>query len=345
MANRVQESLFTKYMRILIVVSCYWFVSISLVFVNKYLLSSDHFKINAPLFVTCFQCFVTVVLCTILSFLSSIIPSLISFPSIKINVNVLRSVLPLSLIFVAMITFNNLCLKFVGVPFYYIGRSLTTVFNVILTFTVLHQTVSFKSIMCCILIIFGFALGVNEEGTAGSLSIKGVLYGVSASFFVSLYSIYMKKILPVVEGSIWTLTLYNNINAVFLFIPLMIIFGEMSSILDLELWTDSYFWTLMSIGGTFGFAIGYVTGLQIKVTSPLTHNISGTAKACAQTVVAVMWFNEAKSTLWWASNSIVLLGSAAYTRVRQLEMMAEHQKLKQRKDIESNVSEKFSTKE
>ena len=30
-----------------------------------------------------------------------------------------------------MITFNNLCLKHVDVSFYYIGRSLTTVFNVV----------------------------------------------------------------------------------------------------------------------------------------------------------------------------------------------------------------------
>ncbi|KAG8197906.1 hypothetical protein JTE90_020285 [Oedothorax gibbosus] len=340
MSVKVQESLFTKYLRILVVVSCYWIVSISLVFINKYLLSSDHFKINAPLFITCFQCIITVLLCIFISFLSTVVPSLVSFPNIKITGEILRAVLPLSVIFVAMITFNNLCLKFVGVPFYYIGRSLTTVFNVILTFTVLHQKVSFKAICCCIVIIFGFILGVNEEGISGSLSIQGVLYGVFASFFVSLYSIYMKKILPAVEGSIWRLTFYNNINAIFLFVPLMILFGEMSIVMDFESLNDSYFWTLMTIGGTFGFAIGYVTGLQIKVTSPLTHNISGTAKACAQTVVAVMWFGEDKSPLWWTSNSVVLLGSAAYTRVRQQEMMTEHQRSKQRRDVESNPEEK-----
>ena len=37
-----------------------------------------------------------------------------------------------------------------------------------------------------------------------------------------------------------------------------------------------------------GFAIGYVTALQIQVTSPLGHNISGTAKAAAQTILAVI---------------------------------------------------------
>ena len=40
-------------------------------------------------------------------------------------------VLPLSIVFVGMITFNNLCLKYLGVSFYNVGRSLTTVFNVV----------------------------------------------------------------------------------------------------------------------------------------------------------------------------------------------------------------------
>ena len=60
--------------------------------------------------------------------------------------------------------------------------------------------------------------------------------------------------------------------------------------------------------------------MQIKVTSPLTHNISGTAKAAAQTVLATHWFAETKSSLWWFSNMVVLGGSMAYARVRQLEM-------------------------
>ena len=47
----------------------------------------------------------------------------------------------------------------------------------------------------------------------------------------------------------------------------------------------------------------------------------GTAKAAAQTVLATYWFDETKSLLWWLSNMVVLGGSMAYTRVRQIEMM------------------------
>jgi solute carrier family 35 (GDP-fucose transporter), member C1 len=45
---------------------------------------------------------------------------------------------------------------------------------------------------------------------------------------------------------------------------------------------SSIFWSAMTVAGFFGFAIGIVTVLQIKATSPLTHNISGTAKAAVQ---------------------------------------------------------------
>jgi hypothetical protein len=40
----------------------------------------------------------------------------------------------------------------------------------------------------------------------------------------------------------------------------------------------------MTITGIMGFAIGMVTVMQIKATTPLTHNISGTAKAAVQVI-------------------------------------------------------------
>lgn len=76
----------------------------------------------------------------------------------------------------------------------------------------------------------------------------------------------------------------------------------------------------MVAAGVFGFAMSFVTGLQIQATSALTHNISGTAKAAAQTVLAVFWYDEVKFLLWWLSNIVVLFGSAAYTFVKQQEM-------------------------
>ncbi|GFN77430.1 GDP-fucose transporter 1 [Plakobranchus ocellatus] len=284
------ESLFSKYVKIASVVAAYWTISISMVFVNKYLLSSEDLKLDAPLFITWFQCGVTVIMCVLLSVAGQLLPDYVTFPALKFDPKIMRDTLPLSIVFVCMITFNNLCLKYIGVAFYFVGRSLTTVFNVV-----------------------------------SSLSIIGVLFGVMASASVALNAIFTKKILPLVDNNVWRLTLYNNINASFLFLPLMAIFGEIKVVYEFPLLSSVTFWNWMIISGIFGFAIGFVTGLQIQVTSPLTHNISGTAKACAQTVLACIYFREEKTSLWWVSNMVVLAGSGGYTEVKRQEMKQQHQ--------------------
>ena len=175
------------------------FVSITMVFVNKALLSGQS-SLNAPLFITWYQCAVTAAASYAIASLPmagsknlsvqlQISPSVLRKVGLHINEYLINEtfygvmfpqsnwiklscfylkVLPLSVVFVAMITFNNLCLKYVGVSFYYISRSLTTVFNVIMSYLILGQKTSVKAIACCGIIILGFYLGVDEEGNAGN---------------------------------------------------------------------------------------------------------------------------------------------------------------------------------
>ena len=76
----------------------------------------------------------------------------------------------------------------------------------------------------------------------------------------------------------------------------------------------------MSVTGFLGFLVGYATSLQIKLTSPLTHNISGIAKSCLQTILGVFYFDELKTFLWWLSNIITLLGALLYSIIRHNEI-------------------------
>ncbi|XP_061102574.1 GDP-fucose transporter 1 isoform X1 [Conger conger] len=312
------DSFLVRAVKIAFVVALYWFVSITMVFLNNALLGSR--ELDAPLFVTFFQCLVTVALCWLMNLLGRLCPGSVDFPSVKFDPKVSREVLPLSIVFIGMITFNNLCLKNLGVAFYTVGRSLSTVFNVLMSYVILKQTTSLYALLCCGVIIGGFWLGVDQEGAEGSLSWSGIVYGVLASMCVSLNAIYTKKVLPVVDSSVWKLSYYNNINACLLFIPLILVFGEVNKLYNFSRLDDWHYWGMMMLGGIFGFGIGYVTGLQIQFTSPLTHNVSGTAKACAQTVLAVVHSASVKSVLWWTSNGMVLGGSFAYTWVKGLEM-------------------------
>ena len=167
-----------------------------------------------------------------------------------------------------------------------------------------------------------FNTGIDQEKVIGSLSLKGIIYGVTASMFVSLNSIYTEQALTVLDGNVWEVQLYHNLIACFVFIPMMCLFGEVQILLaNQDILVQPMFWSLLLLSGVFACGIGYVTSLQIKFTSPLTHTISGTAKAAVQTVLATAVYHETKTFSWWLSNVIVLFSSAAYARVRQLEMI------------------------
>lgn len=333
-----EETLLKKYFRVAGVVILYWSVSISLVFVNKYLLKSDSLKLDAPFFVTFFQCVVTVVLCKVCDFASRQAPHLVKFPSTTFDMKLSREVLPLSVIFVSMISFNNLCLRSVGVAFYTVARSLVTIFSIMFTYFILGKKTSIPALLTCSVIITGFFLGVNQEGEVGSLSVIGTIYGVVASAFVALNAIYIKKILPLVNDDIWKLTFYNNVNACVIFIPLIVFFGDLKAVIDFENIFSISFWSLMTLSGFMGFIMGYVVGLEVKVTTPVTHNISGVAKACLQTVIAVIYFHQIKTSLWWLSNVLVLVGTGAYSAVKSWEMKVAHEQArteKMEKDFEA----------
>lgn len=107
---------------------------------------------------------------------------------------------------------------------------------------------------------------------SGSLSVIGVVYGVLASLFVALNAIYTKKTLSRVGDSIWRLTMYNNLNAFFIFIPLMLFNGELGVIPYFEYIGTFHFWAMMCLSGFFGFIMGYVTGWQIQVRIMVKSN-------------------------------------------------------------------------
>lgn len=101
----------------------------------------------------------------------------------------------------------------------------------------------------------------------GSFSLIGTIYGVVGSLMLSLYSIFTKSVLPSVNQEIWLLSYYNNAYSIILFLPLMVINGELSILFNYPNYHSAFFWTQMVIGGICGFAIGYVTSLQIKVSN------------------------------------------------------------------------------
>lgn len=306
-------------------VSFYWVISISMVFANKTLLGSQDIK-SAPFFITWSQCVVTVLFCYVAGTFK-----LANVPRFEVYMDIVKQILPLSLIFTAMIVFNNLCLKYVEVSFYQVARSLTIVFNVIFDFLVLGQYTSLPAFACCSMVVFGFALG-NVQEMRWSLS--GVIFGVTSSFFVAMNSIYVKKKIALVDNNPWKITLYNNLNASFLFLPLILFSGEINTVLNSDLTRSFHYWVLLFLSGLLGVMISFATAAQIKYTSPLTHNVSATAKSAAQTVIALMVYRNPINFYGGLSVFIVLVASMLYTLVRRSEMKRKAAQATEAKDAE-----------
>ena len=311
----------SKQVEIALVVIAYFIVSITMVFINKLLLDSAT-SFPAPFFITWFQCVCTMAICWACGEAGRATSGdsfFRQFPVFTYKLDVARKLLPLSIIFVGMVAFNNLCLQYVEVSFYNVARSLTIVFNVMFTFYFLGESTSTAVIASLATVVTGFFVGSSSEI---NFSLLGTAFGVASSLFVSLNSIYTKKMMPIVDNNQWTLAAYNNMNAVIMFVPFVLYFEGGLLLENAHKMLSSQYWALMLLSGVFGFLIGIVTIMQIKVTSPLSHNISGTAKACVQTVLALLIWRNPTTLTNLLGVALVLLGSFGYAYIRNLEMEA-----------------------
>jgi len=103
--------------KIAVVVAAYWTVSISMVFANKYLVGERH-TADISLFVSWFQCIMTVMLVAAFKAMRGWrSENWLTLPQLKTILSA-KPVLAMSGFFVCMLSFNNMCLKLVGVSFY-----------------------------------------------------------------------------------------------------------------------------------------------------------------------------------------------------------------------------------
>lgn len=344
--DTVNNEVHTSVTKIALVVTFYFVVSISLVFLNKFIMKGYDFPY--PIFVTWYQQVIALVCIWIGSKVGEYNPKLALIPPVEFNLEIAKSICPLTAVFVCMLSFNNLCLRYVEVWFYQVARSLTILFTICFTYFFLGAKTSRKAICACGVVVAGFLLGSigkgggdnktnvekteNEDGAFSIIKVLGIVFGLCSSMFVSLYGIYVKKKLSTVNNNEWRLLNYNTIISIFFLLPIIFIAQE-SSVLSEPLLKDFGFWLSMTITGIFGFLISIAIFMQVKFTSPLTNNISGTAKACCQTILAIFVWGSKMSFEGVLGTALVLGGSGWYSFIRYQEMM--ERKARERMNLSS----------
>jgi GDP-fucose transporter C1 len=295
-------------------VTFYMVVSIGLVFLNRIVLTDREEKAGA-LFMSWYQFIVAYVAIIIITTFFPNVPLLNLFPPLKYQWNVVVKVIPVSVAYLLMIGLNNKCLEYVSVSGYQIVRSLTIAFNIILTYFVLGDATSFRACLACGGVILGFFLGVEGEV---DLSIRGAIYGVCSSFFVAGYSIVVKRVMALLDNNEYLLIEYNTPVAIISLAPFVYLSGEFEVVTSGR---SARFWLLQTLAGIVGFVINIAIFLNIKYTTPLTHNLSGTVKACLQTLLAFAVFKgETMGPMKFVGTVFVIGFSAYYAYVRKSEM-------------------------
>jgi len=327
-------------------IAAYVLTSSTLVFANKFLMSPE-ISIPAPLLVTWFQCVVTVVMIRILSLIRMRIlsgggtpgttgnkPS--KPPKMKGILGVVVDQLPkktyryewkegpacfgMSCAFVLMISLTNICLKFVEVSFYQVARGLTPVINSMLSYILLGDLTSTPTALCLFVILAGYYLGIKGEI---KFSLLGTIFGFSSSLCCVLYPILTRKRMDALNDK-WAVIFYNNAHAALMFVPLIGIFETQIIIEHQAKLRNPLFWFWMTVAALLGSFVGVAAVTQLKLTSPLSHNVIGNAKGAAQSIVgAYIW--RTPLTLHGVIGLGTVLGGSllyAYCRLQEKKKLA-----------------------
>jgi len=295
-------------------VSFYFVTSLSTVFFNKIIMSNYEFPF--PLFITWFQFLVALGCIGVMYAVGSVYPSVHVMRGVSASSFTFQSfykILPLTALYVCMICFSNLTLQWSQVSFYQIARSLTIIFSMIFTYVFFGKATSWEEIKPCLVVVVGFVMGVKGELNFEPLSI---VFGLTASAFLAYYAIKVKSVISDFNNDQWIVLLLNTMEALVLLLPFVFIFGEYGQMIQEPIIYQQDFWVVMVLGGIVGFLINIAMFWQIKTTSPLTSNLSGTAKACTQTALGVLIWRNQISLLNGFGILLVIGGSLWYSMVR-----------------------------
>lgn len=297
--------------------------SIAMVIVNKMVLK----KVETPILFLWGQLVVASLILKTMANFNIIEISGITYP-------IMKKMIPLVTINILGLTLNTLCLHQVDTTIYQIARSLVLPITVSLNPIFSQETISRKVRISCGIIIIGFSIGIfgdlfNNQNADKKLSISplGIVFGILSAFSTALHSFIIKHSFETFnESNSFDLVYLNNALSSAFMTPLIVI-----EYINIHRFVDNFKFApfILLIGvvitGIIGLVINYAGFLQIKITSPLTHTVSSSARGVLQTLSAWFFLNETISTCRAMGIFVTLFGSACYSREKYLEQQRKNE--------------------
>eukprot|EP00918_Siedleckia_nematoides_P061430 GHVU01134111.1.p1 GENE.GHVU01134111.1~~GHVU01134111.1.p1 ORF type:complete len:456 (-),score=15.22 GHVU01134111.1:231-1535(-) len=326
----IEKYVSSENIKIILVTGMYCLASIGLVFVNR--ITFTH-VFPYPVFVSWWQQVVGLTLFRIFARIGRSVPLFSFFPEVTFEGPLLIKTIPLSVSFVLMVGLANVTLKFIQVSTYQVARSLTLLFNLILSILILKTRVSARCWIACAIVIAGFIVGGLDTST---MSLIGLVFGGLSSLCQAYYNVTIKNSMSLFDGDANKLLCYNLFISSFLFIPFIFICGEGASFahLPFELGDPRTMriWGCLMGSGVLGISLTGVIYHVINLTGPVSFNIVGYAKACVQSLGGIVVLHEPYTLQSISGIGLTLFGSFYYSRIKYQEGKEESKDEKRERD-------------
>ncbi|KAG8835832.1 hypothetical protein FRC17_000796 [Serendipita sp. 399] len=304
------------------------FAALCMIMVNKWVLIST----ETPLFFLLAQLVIAILMFLVTHALG------IFKVSLSLQWDVCVGLWPMIFLNVLGLSANNYCLKYVDASFYQVARGLVLPLTVVLSLIFLKASrPTLRVLTACAIVTVGFFVGVILDGSPNTKNpnqkqngLLGIAFGLLSSLTTASHAIVIKRSLPVVNGDAIELAWYSNVLSSALLIPVIWLVGEGNGVIGLvssPIYVDGnlsilgrFLWGSL-VTGLVGWLLSIAGVLSIKITSPITHMVSGAVRGILQTVLGVWYFSDIVTTGRGTSIFVILAGSAYYTWAKNEELL------------------------
>ncbi|CAM9545399.1 unnamed protein product [Discosporangium mesarthrocarpum] len=269
------------------VMSClaYGGCSMSMVLGNKALAT---YGVDLQLLPVLLQCFVAVLMCTVLGVLD--------FPGIRLEEMKLRTALawlPVNVLFCCMLFTSFMALKWINVPLFQVFKTLSMVCITVGELILWGRQVSLHC--------WG-ALGLMVAGAAGAtvasadeIAIRsgwGLFWMLSNVACTASYVLYMRFATSNIKLSRFGMVKYNNTLGVLLLAPVVLWKGELQTLIESGVLQSWRYGALNIFVGVVGFGINVAALWCIETTSATTYSITGNLSKIPAALMAWVLFGR-----------------------------------------------------
>lgn len=300
-----------------LIIASWYFSNISVLLLNKYLLSFYGFRY--PIFLTTIH----MMACAIYSYVAINIVELVPLQHILSRKQFLK-IFALSAIFCFSVVCGNTSLRYIPVSFNQAIGATTPFFTAIFAFLITCKKETAEVYCALMPVVFGIVLASNSEPLFH-------LFG----FLVCVGSTAGRALKSVVQGILLTseaeklhsmnLLLYMAPMAVMILLPFTLyIEGNVASITLEKARRDPYIVFLLIGNATVAYLVNLTNFLVTKHTSALTLQVLGNAKGAVAAVVSVLIFRNPVTVMGITGFAVTIMGVVLYSEAKKRSKITAH---------------------